>query len=93
MAEKTQSKVSRTENSLRNITSSIVAYAAKFTASFFFRMAFVRSMDNVYAGIDGLFSTVLYVISLVEMGYEVAMAYMLYRPIAEENQMEVRRNV
>lgn len=91
MAEKTQSKASRTENSLRNITSSIVAYAAKFTASFFFRMAFVRSMDNVYAGIDGLFSTVLYVISLVEMGYEVAMAYMLYRPIAEENQMEVRR--
>lgn len=91
MAEKTHSKASRTENSLRNVTCSIVAYVAKFAASFFFRMAFVRSLDNVYAGIDGLFSTVLYIISLVEMGYEVAMAYVLYRPIAEENYAEIRR--
>lgn len=36
MAEKTHSKASRTENSLRNVTCSIVAYVAKFAASFFF---------------------------------------------------------
>ena len=34
MAEKTHSKASRTENSLRNVTCSIVAYVAKFAASF-----------------------------------------------------------
>ncbi len=82
-------KYSRTENSFRNISYSMMAYAIKFLASFFFRMVFVRALGNLYAGIDSVFSTILYLISLVELGYETAMAYLLYRPIAENNQLEI----
>lgn len=69
----------------------MIAYAAKFLASFFFRQAFVRALQNTYTGVDGVFSTVLSGISLIELGYETAMSYLLYRPIAEGDTAQVGR--
>ena len=82
---------SRTENSLNNALYAMIAYAAKFLASFFFRQAFVRALQNTYTGVDGVFSTVLSGISLIELGYETAMSYLLYRPIAEGDTAQVGR--
>lgn len=77
---------SRTKNSIRNVKWAMVAYLLKFAVAFFFRMVFVRTLGNTYAGADGLFTTLLAVIALVELGYETTMAYLLYKPIAQNDR-------
>ena len=80
---------SRTGNSIKNVIYAIVAYIAKFLASFFFRMFYIRTLGNMYAGVEGVFQAILYVISLADLGLEGVMSFYLYTPIAYGNRREV----
>ncbi|MBQ4289116.1 MAG: hypothetical protein II749_04105, partial [Clostridia bacterium] len=80
---------SRTGNSIKNVIYAIVAYIAKFLASFFFRMFYIRTLGNTYAGVEGVFQAILYVISLADLGLEGVMSFYLYTPIAYGNRREV----
>ncbi|MCR5610602.1 MAG: oligosaccharide flippase family protein [Clostridiales bacterium] len=57
---------------------------------FVVRTVFIRTLGKEYLGINGLFSNILSMLSLTELGLGTAMAYMLYKPLAVNDEKRVR---
>ena len=82
---------SRTKNSLLNLLMGVVGQTLTVLLSFLVRTVFIRSLGPSYLGIDGLFTNILSLLSLAELGFETAINYRLYRPIAEGDDAKVRK--
>lgn len=76
---------SRTEYSLINIFTGIVGYGVNTILGFVCRIIFVRTLSADYLGVSGLFTNVLSMLSLAELGISSAITYALYKPIAEND--------
>lgn len=79
-------KKSRTLYSLRNIFANFAGYGINLILSFVCRMVFVRCLQKEYLGINGLFSNILSMLSLTELGIGTAIIYALYKPLAENDE-------
>ena len=73
---------SRTEYSMRNTTVAMVARIAAILAGFFTRVVFTHTLSETYVGINGLFTDILNILSLSELGVGTAITCALYKPIA-----------
>lgn len=73
----------RTEYSIRNTTVSLVAQSAAILMGFFTRVVFTRTLSEGYVGINGLFTDILNILSLSELGVGTAITFALYDPIAK----------
>lgn len=76
---------SRTEYSVMNTTVAFAAQAAAILMGFFTRVIFTRTLSEGYVGINGLFTDILNILSLSELGVGTAITYALYGPIAKKN--------
>ena len=83
------SEKSRTEYSLINMITGIGGYVVNILMSLICRMVFTRSLNAEYLGINGLFTDILSMLSLTELGIGTAMIYALYKPIAEHNHEKI----
>ena len=72
----------RVRNSRRNIVAGAVRSAVALLASFATRTALIHTMGVEYVGLNGLFSSVLQVLNLAELGLGTAIIYALYRSVA-----------
>ena len=52
---------------------------------FFVRAIFVRTLGAEYLGVNSLFTSILTVLSLTEMGFSVAVGFSMYKAIAEDS--------
>ncbi|WKY43525.1 oligosaccharide flippase family protein [Eubacteriaceae bacterium ES2] len=82
--------MSRTENSIRNIEVALVGQLLGLLVKFLARMVFVRVLGAEYLGIDGLFTNILSVLSLAELGVGSAIVYSMYDPIAREDTEKLK---
>ena len=80
---------SRTTYSLMNMIAGLAGYFVNTILGFICRMVFVRCLSEEYLGINGLFSNVLSMLSLAELGIGSAIAFALYKPIAENNEDKI----
>ena len=76
---------SRTEYSVMNTTVAFAAQAAAILMGFFTRVIFTRTLSEGYVGINGLFTDILNILSLSELGVGIAITYALYGPIAKKD--------
>lgn len=83
------SQKSRTEYSLLNISTGLGGYVVNTLLGFVCRMVFVRYLSDEYLGINGLFSNILSMLSLAELGIGNAIVYALYKPLAEKNEEKI----
>lgn len=81
---------SRTKNSLLNLLTGFLGQAITIILNFCVRTVFIKTLGPSYLGIDGLFSNILSLLSLAELGFEAAISFRLYRPIAEKDDGKVR---
>ena len=58
--------------------------------SFVCRTAFIKTIGVDYLGINGLFTSVLGVLSLTELGIGTAMNYSLYKPVADNDTEKIK---
>lgn len=79
----------RTQNAKRNIAGALLYRVAALVSTFATRTAIIYLMGAMYAGISSLFSAVLQILSLAELGFGSAMVFSMYRPIAEGRTDEV----
>lgn len=79
---------SRTINSLKNIIASFGGKMISMLFSFLCRMVFVRYLSSEYLGVNGMFTSILSVLSLAELGIGSAIIFELYRVIADNNEEE-----
>jgi len=80
---------SRAENSKRNLIYGIVANAVTLLLPFVTRTVLIHELGAKYLGLNGLFTSILTVLSVAELGFSQAIVYSMYKPIAENNTEEV----
>lgn len=59
--------------------------------AFVVRTVFIRCLADEYLGVNGLYSSILSMLSLLELGFGVAMGYSMYQPIAEKDYRKLRQ--
>lgn len=74
---------SRTEYSARNTLVAVISRMAAILMGFATRVVFTHTLSESYVGVNGLFTDILNVLALSELGVGTAITYALYRPIAE----------
>lgn len=77
--------MSRTRNSVRNLSYAIVGQIIGFVISFIARIFFIRVLGREYLGLNGLFTNILTILSLAELGVGEAITFSLYKPLAEND--------
>ena len=80
---------SRTEYSILNILTGVGGYFLNTILGFVCRMVFVRCLSADYLGVNGLFTNVLAMLSLAELGVGGAIVYALYKPLAENDEAKI----
>lgn len=80
---------SRTKNTARNIFTGLVYRVVGILLPFINRTVILRVMGAEYTGISTLFSSILGMLSLAELGFNSAIVYSMYKPMAQENWDEV----
>lgn len=77
---------SRTEYSILNIMTGLGGYAINTILGLICRMVFTRTLSADYLGVNGLFTNILTMLSLAELGIGSAIVYALYKPLAENDE-------
>lgn len=80
---------SRTEYSLLNIGAGLGGYALNTIIGLVCRMVFTRTLSAEYLGIGGLFTNILSMLSLAELGIGSAIVYALYKPLAIDDRDKI----
>lgn len=80
---------SRTEYSILNILAGVGGYFLNTVLGFVCRMVFVRCLSADYLGVNGLFTNILTMLSLAELGVGSAIVYALYKPLAENDENKI----
>lgn len=82
-------KNSRQKNSILNSSSVFVCKTIQIFLSFVVRRILIIHLGEEILGLDGLFSSILQILSLADLGINTAIVYSLYKPIAEENERKI----
>lgn len=80
---------SRTVYAKRNINAGIISQVINVVLSFICRTVFVYSLGASYLGLGGLFTNILNVFNMADLGFSTAMIYSLYKPVVEKNEEEI----
>ena len=81
---------SRTKNSVINIITGAGGQTFTLFLRFVTRTVFIHTLGKEYLGIDGLFSNILTMLTLTELGFDTALNFKLYKPLAERDDKRVR---
>ena len=76
---------SRVINTKRNIISGFIKQISNIIFPFIIRTIILYRLGVLYQGLNGLFSSVLQVLNLTELGFSNAVVFVLYKPIAEND--------
>lgn len=76
---------SRTVNSIFNILAQAATSMGSLVVSFLNRVVFLHYLNATYLGVSGLFSNILLILSLVELGLGAALTQMFYKPFADKD--------
>lgn len=82
-------KVERTKNAERNIIFGVILKIYQILTPFLLRTAMIYFMGVEYLGLDSLFTSILQVLNLAELGVGSAMVYGMYKPIVEDDHVTI----
>lgn len=80
---------SRTEYSILNIMTGIGGYGINTILGFICRIVFTQCLAKDYLGVNGLFTNILTMLSLAELGVGSAIVFALYKPLAEHDRKKI----
>lgn len=79
-------KLERTVNAKRNIIYGFMLKIYQLLIPFLMRTALVHCLGVEYLGISSLFTSILSVLNLAELGVGSALVFSMYKPIAEDDE-------
>ncbi|MEH7592771.1 sugar translocase, partial [Bacillus toyonensis] len=80
----------RIQNSLKNILFGLSGQIISIGMGFVVRTVFIFTLGIEYLGVDGLFTSILLMFSLANLGFDTAIIYSLYRPLAEKDIYKIQ---
>lgn len=81
---------SRTKSSIKNTIGSIASNIVTILINFVVQAIFLKILGVEYSGINGLFSNILTMLGIVEMGLGNAIIFNLYKPIANNDKEKIK---
>lgn len=81
--------IERTKNAFRNIFYGLILKLYQMLVPFFMRTVIIYVMGIQYLGLNSLFTSILQVLNLAELGIGSAMVYSMYKPIAEDDRSTI----
>lgn len=81
----------RTSNSIKNIKYNIVSQILSLIVQFVSRTVFIKILGKQYLGISGLFSNILTILSLADMGIGTVLVYSMYKPLALNDEKKLKQ--
>ena len=84
---------SRIKKTTKNIFFSFVFQFVTIALVFANRIIFVKILGATYLGINGLFSNILSILSLADLGLNTALMYSLYKPLATDDKKLISKYV
>lgn len=82
-------RYTRTKNTIVNSVYGLINKTMQTFLPFVLRAVMIRILGSSYLGIDGLFSAILQVLNLTELGFESAVNFSLFKPIAEDDKKTI----
>ena len=77
-------------NSVKNSFIAIVTNIVTVIIGLIAQKILLNTLGLGYSGINGLFTNILSMLSIAELGFGTAIIYSLYRPIAENNKEQIQ---
>ena len=81
---------SRLSSTLKNLIVSLGSQIITLILLFISRTIFIRILGAEYLGINSLFTNILTVLSLAELGIGNVMIYSLYKPLVDKDESRIR---
>lgn len=75
----------RTKNSVRNIIWGFLQKIVAIIGPFAVRTVLIYKLGAEYSGLNSLFTSILSILSLTELGFSNAIVYSMYKPVAERD--------
>lgn len=85
--------MARTQNTIRNVLAAMMGQLGGILVNLLARVFFLHYLNQTYLGLNGLFTNVLTMLSLVELGVGPAMAYSLYKPLADGDTERIKSHM
>ena len=82
-------KKSRIGNVLKTSSMGMISTVSTSLMAFVYRTFFIYILSSSYLGIEGLFSNILKMLSLAELGISTAITYRFYEPISRNDVKKV----
>ena len=82
-------KINRTKNATRNIIFGMILKIYQTFVPFLMRTAMIYTLGVQYLGLNSLFTSILSVLNLTELGVGSAMVYSMYKPIVEDDEKTI----
>lgn len=83
-------ETSRRNNFYTNISVGVIQRGITLVTSFVNRTVFIYTLGMAYLGVGGLFTDILTIFSLAELGIGDAITYHLYKPLATDDTEEIK---
>lgn len=80
---------SRTQNTKRNIVWGVFGRLVQLIGPFIVRTLLIHNLGADYLGITSLYSAILQMLSLAELGFASAVAFSMYEPISKGDKAKV----
>ncbi len=74
----------------RNIAFGYAGQAATAVMSFVLRTIFIRHLSEELLGVNSLYTNILSILSMAELGIGTALNFALYRPVAEDDTEKIK---
>lgn len=78
-------KIERKKNAARNVVFGVIQRLYNMVMPFIMRTVMIYLMGVEYLGLNSLFTSILQVLNLAELGVGSAMVFSMYKPIAEDD--------
>jgi len=78
-------KIERKKNAIRNTKWGVLQKVINLILPFLVRTVLIYALSAEYSGLSSLFTSILQVLSLTELGFSNAIVYSMYKPIAEDD--------
>ena len=82
-------QIERTKQSVKSSLSGLLFKIITLLFPFLVRTVIIKRLGEEYVGLSTLFTSVLQVLSLSELGFASAIAYAMYKPIAEDDKPKI----
>lgn len=82
-------ETSRIQNSIRNIVYGLFNRVISILGPFIIRTMIIKYMGEEYLGVNSLFSSILQVLNLSELGFSSAIVVNMYKPIVEKDYITI----